>query len=120
MDMGEPRRIELVTVEATPKVKSSKKRRTTVRLEVEIGDSTDKTCPEFSYTELLKKHLVSMLNPLEISIYVLSSYCVYCKLVLAAVKLVCSAFLRCVFTPANGTMADESSEIWALTTGVLR
>ena len=57
--MAEPRRIELTTVEPIAPEKEEKKEQITFRFSLTLTDSTERTCPEFSYTELLKNALVS-------------------------------------------------------------
>ncbi len=56
--MEVPRRIELMPVAPVPK-KETKKTPQTIRFTLDLSESTDKTCPEFSYEELLRNALVS-------------------------------------------------------------
>jgi hypothetical protein len=58
--MAEPRRVQLTTV--TPLEPSQKPKKVTkpsVRFNLVLTETTDKICPEFSFTELLKNALVS-------------------------------------------------------------
>ncbi|XP_050417018.2 ubinuclein-2 isoform X1 [Patella vulgata] len=52
--MAEPKRIQLTTVTAVEKEKKSKSTPKTIRINLTLKDSTDTTCPEFSYTELTR------------------------------------------------------------------
>lgn len=55
----EPKRVELVSVGTINEEKKPKKRIPTLRFNLTLTDSTDKTCPEFSYSDLVKNALVS-------------------------------------------------------------
>lgn len=54
----EPRRIELSTVDTKEKEEKSKIAPPTLRFNLQLDETTEKTCPEFSYTELLNNALV--------------------------------------------------------------
>ena len=58
--MAEPRRIELMPAEPPKPTTKKEKRTPAFRFRLSLTESTDKTCPEFSYAELLKNVLVSM------------------------------------------------------------
>ena len=55
----EVKRVELMQVEPAAQSKKDKKVLPTFRFNLTLTESTDKTCPEFSYTELMKNALVS-------------------------------------------------------------
>lgn len=55
----EPKRLELMTVGPVNEEKEGKKRIPTFRFNLTLTESTDRICPEFSYTELIKNALVS-------------------------------------------------------------
>ena len=59
--MGEPRRIELMPVGPVNTEKKKKKEVTTVRFDLQLTETTDLSCPEFSYSDLVHKSLVSWL-----------------------------------------------------------
>ena len=56
----EPRRIELTTVTPKEDVEDEKKSPPSLRFRMQLGETTEKSCPEFSYTELMKNALVSL------------------------------------------------------------
>ncbi|KAK7485938.1 hypothetical protein BaRGS_00022804 [Batillaria attramentaria] len=53
--MAEPRRVELKTISTNNVEKKDKKRPQSQRFTLALGESTASTCPEYSFTELLKK-----------------------------------------------------------------
>ncbi|XP_014675864.1 PREDICTED: ubinuclein-1-like isoform X2 [Priapulus caudatus] len=53
--MEPPRRIDLQTVPQSPSRKKEKKVRPTLRFNLTIGESTLESCPEISYTDLVRK-----------------------------------------------------------------
>ena len=55
----EAKRVELMPVAPATQPKKDKKVLPTFRFNLTLTESTDKTCPEFSYTELMKNALVS-------------------------------------------------------------
>lgn len=57
--MAEPRRVELKTITSTNGEKKDKICSLTQRFTLALGESTASTCPEFSFTELVKKEKVS-------------------------------------------------------------
>ena len=57
--MAEPRRVNLMPVEAPDVAKKDKKPSRVSRFSVALTESNDKSCPEFSYAELVKNSLVS-------------------------------------------------------------
>ena len=59
--MAEPRRIELMSIDEAPVAKKPRKKEPILRLELTLTESTDQTCPEFSYAELSKSKQVSMI-----------------------------------------------------------
>ncbi|XP_062566626.1 ubinuclein-1-like isoform X2 [Saccostrea cucullata] len=61
--MAEPKRLSFTTVTQTKEVKSKKKDPKTVRLELTLKPSTDTTCPEFFYTDLVKNELTDSKVP---------------------------------------------------------
>ena len=71
--MVEPRRIDLTTLEAPNKDDKKDKQRPTLRFNLALTESNDKTCPEFSYVELLKNTLVSSKNLLDLSVILVST-----------------------------------------------
>lgn len=57
--MEVPRRIELMPAAPIQKKETKKETPVTIRLTLDLTDPTEKTCPEFSYEELLRNALVS-------------------------------------------------------------
>ncbi len=57
--MDVPRRIELMPVAPVQKKEKKKKTPVTLRFELTLAESNEKTCPEYSYAELVKDRLVS-------------------------------------------------------------
>ena len=58
--MDGPKRLAFTTLDpVTKKTEKEKKVEKTLRLEVDLLDSTDTTYPEFSYTDLVKSATVS-------------------------------------------------------------
>jgi len=58
--MSESRRVQLISsIPAVTEKNESEKPAATVRLVVTLEESTDVTCPEFSYVELVKNATVS-------------------------------------------------------------
>ena len=57
--MAEPRRVEFQTISTPKEEKKEKKRPVIPRFSLALGESTASTCPEFSFTELVKKEKVS-------------------------------------------------------------
>lgn len=57
--MAEPKRVEFKTISTTNGDKTDKKRTLTHRFVLSLPESTASTCPEFSFTELVKKEKVS-------------------------------------------------------------
>lgn len=70
MMTGEPRRIELTPVDASDKEKKKEKLGKTVRFNLTLTESSEATCPEFSYAELLKNAYVCTIND-----WILSLFC---------------------------------------------
>ena len=68
MMTGEPRRIELLPVVPQEKEKEKNKPTRTVRLKLTLTESCDTTCPEFSYTELVKNATVSVRKCLKFTV----------------------------------------------------
>jgi len=62
MVMAEPKRLQFTTLNNKPEEKTKESQPSTVRFSLSLLESTDKTCSEFSYTELLKNELVSGYN----------------------------------------------------------
>lgn len=56
--MAEPKRLSFTTVTQAKETKPKKKDSKTVRLQLTLKPSTDTTCPEFFYTDLVKNELV--------------------------------------------------------------
>lgn len=56
--MAEPKRLAFTTVTQTKESNPTKKDPKTVRLELTLKPSTDTTCPEFFYTDLVKNEVV--------------------------------------------------------------
>ncbi|XP_069129047.1 ubinuclein-1-like isoform X2 [Argopecten irradians] len=54
--MAEPRRLQFTTLDNKKETASSETPVCTARFVLSLKESTDETCSEFSYTELLKKH----------------------------------------------------------------
>jgi hypothetical protein len=54
--MAETRRVELVSSTPLPDDKKKEEKVMTVRLNISLSESTEATCPEFSYAELLLKN----------------------------------------------------------------
>ncbi|XP_061185351.1 ubinuclein-1-like isoform X1 [Saccostrea echinata] len=61
--MAEPKRLSFTTVTQSKEAKPKKKDPKTVRLELTLKPSTDTTCPEFFYTDLVKNELVDSKTP---------------------------------------------------------
>jgi len=58
--MSESRRVQLISsIPTVTEKKKTEKPAPTVRLVVTIGESTDASCPEFSFVELVKNATVS-------------------------------------------------------------
>ncbi|CAH1776670.1 unnamed protein product [Owenia fusiformis] len=55
--MSEERRVELMPADPTEKPKKTKKTKPTLRFSLTLGETTEKTCPEFSYVDLVRKAL---------------------------------------------------------------
>jgi len=61
--MSESRRVHLISsIPAVTEKNESEKPAATVRLVVTLGESTDVTCPEYSFVELVKKATVGVEN----------------------------------------------------------
>jgi len=61
--MSESRRVQLISsIPGASEKKKTEKSEPTVRLRVTLGESTDVSCPEFSYVELVKNATVSDQN----------------------------------------------------------
>ncbi len=71
--MAEPKRVPLLPVKATSNGKISPQKdqsfekiqdedEETIRLEISLGDSTEKACPEFSYVQKIKGQLVGIFS----------------------------------------------------------
>ncbi len=68
MEMAEPRRLEFTTIAPTQKPKKEVPcAPASQRFTLTLTDSTETTCPEFSYTELVKNAVVSPPNYTKIS-----------------------------------------------------
>lgn len=57
--MAEPRRLQFTTLDNNNEASVPEKPVFTKRFSLSLKESTDETCSEFSYTELLKKSSVS-------------------------------------------------------------
>ena len=66
--MEVPRRIELMPVAPIQKKETKKETVPTVRFNLDLTEPTEKTCPEFSYEELLRNALVSCDKMLNLSL----------------------------------------------------
>ena len=58
----EPKRVNLVPVGPVQEPKKTEEIKRTYRFSVALTESTDKTCPEFSFHEMVKGLLVSIFN----------------------------------------------------------
>lgn len=56
----EPRRIELTTVAPKEKEEKTPKQAPTLRFRLQLTETTEKSYPEFAYTELVKNALVRL------------------------------------------------------------
>nr|XP_011429640.2 ubinuclein-1 isoform X2 [Crassostrea gigas] len=61
--MAEPKRLSFTTVTQAKETKPKKKDSKTVRLQLTLKPSTDTTCPEFFYTDLVKNELGETKTP---------------------------------------------------------
>ena len=57
--MEEPKRVQFTTLEGSQKNEKTASLRKSVRFNLDLPATTDTTCPEFSFTELLKSVAVS-------------------------------------------------------------
>lgn len=57
--MGEPRRIELMPAAPVENKGKKGKLSSTIRFNLALTETTERTCPEFSYVQLLKNAVVS-------------------------------------------------------------
>lgn len=60
--MTEPKRLQFTTVDDKKGGDAPPQEKYSSRFDLPLKDSTDETCPVFSYTELLKNYMVSGKN----------------------------------------------------------